>query len=237
MFGFVLKTAGTQTITAADRNNNLINGTSPGISVTPAEVARFGVTGFPSPVQAGTPGNFQITALDAYGNVSTGYTGTVTFSSSDPQAELPGDYTFTGVEAGRLTVMATLKTAGTASINVVDTSSGVTGSQPNITVTPGVAVSFALSGIPSDVHVGSLVLFTLTALDAFGNTGAIYVGRVHFTSSDTTANLPEDYTFSAADGGTHVFAVVFNGFGTQWLAATDTLDPTITDTVGGIDVI
>jgi hypothetical protein len=132
--------------------------------------------------------------------------------------------------------MATLKTAGTASISVADTNSGAAGSQPNIAVTPGVAVSFALSGIPSDVRAGSLVLFTLTAVDAYGNSGAIYVGRVHFTSSDTTANLPEDYTFAAGDGGTHVFAVVFNGFGTQWLTATDTLDPTITGTLEGIGV-
>jgi hypothetical protein len=174
--------------------------------------------------------------LDVYGNVSPSYTGTVTFSSSDPRADLPGDYSFTGVEGGRLTVTATLKTAGTASISVADTSSGATGSQPNIAVTPGVAVSIALSGIPSHVDAGSLVMFTLTAVDAYGNTGAIYVGRVHFSSSDTTANLPDDYTFSAADGGTHVFAVVFNGVGTQWLAATDTLDSTITDTMGGIEV-
>ena len=36
-----------------------------------------------------------VTAYDAYGNVATGYTGTVAFTSSDPQACFPADYTFT----------------------------------------------------------------------------------------------------------------------------------------------
>jgi hypothetical protein len=238
LFGAVLKTAGTQTITATDRNVSLINGTSSGITVRPApDAGRFNVTGFPSPVQAGTPGGFQITVFDAFGNVATGYTGTVTFSSSDPQADLPNDYTFAGTENGRQTFVATLKTAGTASIGVADTNTGVTGSVGNITVTPGVAVSFAVSDITSPVPAGTIVLFTVTAVDAFGNTGAIYLGTLHFSSSDATAYLPDDYTFVAADEGTQMFAVVFNGLGTQSLTVTDTLDPTLTGTLGDIDVI
>jgi hypothetical protein len=233
-----LKTAGTQTITATDRNFTLINGTSSGITVRPApDAGRFNVTGFPSPVQAGTPGGFQITVFDPFGNVATGYTGTVTFSSSDPQADLPNDYTFAGTENGRQTFVATLKTAGTVSIGVADTHTGVAGSVGNITVTPGVAVSFAVSGITSPVPAGTIVLFSVTAVDAFGNTGAIYVGTVHFASSDATAYLPDDYTFVAADEGTLMFAVVFNGLGTQSLTVTDTLDPTLTGTLGDIGVI
>ena len=38
--------------------------------------------------------------LDAYGHVVTGYTGTVHFTSSDGQAVLPGDYTFTAGDNG-----------------------------------------------------------------------------------------------------------------------------------------
>ena len=37
-----------------------------------------------------------VTAVDAYGNVATGYTGTVHFTSSDGQAVLPANYTFIG---------------------------------------------------------------------------------------------------------------------------------------------
>jgi hypothetical protein len=238
VFGAVLKTAGTQSITATDTNFGLITGTSSDIVVVPSPVAAsFTVTGFPSPIQAGTPGRFQITVYDAYGNVSTGYTGTVHFSSSDPQADLPADYTFTGSEGGTLTVMATLKTAGTATISVTDVSNGASGSQGGITVTPGVATSFAIVGITSPVFSGSITMFTLVALDAYGNAGAIYTGTVHFSSSDAAANLPADYTFTDADGGMHQFAVVFNTGGSQSLTATDTLDPSITGTLGDIVVI
>ena len=40
------------------------------------------VTGLPTTVTAGTAYNITVTAYDAYGNVATGYTGTVAFSST-----------------------------------------------------------------------------------------------------------------------------------------------------------
>ena len=61
-----------------------------------------------------------VTAYDAYGNVATGYTGTVTFTSSDGQAALPASYTFTAADAGTHTFSVTLETAGTQSITATD---------------------------------------------------------------------------------------------------------------------
>src|SRR5207237_4333299 len=49
----------------------------------------FTVSGFPTTVTAGTSGTITVTALNADGSVNTGYSGTVHFSSSDPQAVLP----------------------------------------------------------------------------------------------------------------------------------------------------
>jgi hypothetical protein len=40
-----------------------------------------------------------------------------------------------------------------------------------------------------------------------GNIATVYTGTVHFTSTDPEARLPRDYTFTAADQGTHVFSV------------------------------
>ena len=90
-------------------------------------------------------------------------------------------------------------------------------------------------GIPASLQAGAITMFTLTALDAYGNS-AIHLGTVHFSSSDASANLPDEYTFVAKDGGTHVFAVVFNGFGTQSLTAGDSLNPSISSTREGIVV-
>jgi hypothetical protein len=45
---------------------------------------------------------------------------------------------------------------------------------------------------------------------------------VHFTSSDAQAILPADYTFVAADGGSHVFSVTMNSPGSQTIDVVDT---------------
>jgi hypothetical protein len=41
-----------------------------------------------------------VVARDGAGNADSGYRGTVTFSSTDPLATLPGPYTFTATDAG-----------------------------------------------------------------------------------------------------------------------------------------
>jgi hypothetical protein len=50
----------------------------------------------PDTVQSGVPFDVTVTAVDSFGQVAVGYTGTVTFSSSDadPGVVLPADYTF-----------------------------------------------------------------------------------------------------------------------------------------------
>src|SRR5207245_11480746 len=54
----------------------------------------------PFKIVAGVPFRVTATALDAYGRVALGYTGTVIFGSSDPNAALPGLYTFTAADHG-----------------------------------------------------------------------------------------------------------------------------------------
>jgi hypothetical protein len=130
--GVTLVTAGNQTVTATDTGNSGVSGTAT-VTVSAAAARTFSVTGFPSPINAGAPGTFTVTALDAYGNVATGYSGTVTFSSSDFQAQLPGDSPLT---QGTGTFSATLNTVGTQSITATDTiNRSITGSQTGIQVT------------------------------------------------------------------------------------------------------
>ena len=73
-------------------------------------------------------------------------------------------------------------------------------------------------------------------MDASGNTVTGYTGTVNFTSSDTAATLPANYTFQAADNGVHSFTVTFNTVGTQSLTVTDASNGTITGTLTGITV-
>jgi hypothetical protein len=193
----------------------------------------FAVTGFPSSTTAGVAQTITVTALNANGTVNTGYTGTVQFTSSDPQAVLPPNYTFTAADQGVHTFSATLKTAGTQSITATDTTTGsITGTESGIAVNPAAAASLSITGLPSSVKAGSAYTFTVTAYDPYGNTASGYRGAVHFTSSDQKAKLPSNYTFTSNDNGSHTFTngVTFQTLGTQTLTATDTATGTITGT-------
>jgi hypothetical protein len=78
--------------------------------------------------------------------------------------------------------------------------------------------------------------FTVTAFDPYGNIATSYTGTVHFSSSDAKAALPANYTFTAADAGTHTFSVALKTAGTQSISATDINNSAFTNTESGIVV-
>ena len=142
-----------------------------------ASATTLTVTGFTSPTTAGAAHNVTVTAYDAYGNVATGYTGTVHFTSSDAQAILPANYTFTGGDAGTHTFSVTLKTAGTQSITATDTVTGsITGTQTGITVNPAGRRHLTVIGFTSPTTAGAAHNVTVTAHDAYGNVATGYTG-------------------------------------------------------------
>jgi uncharacterized repeat protein (TIGR03803 family) len=237
-FTATLKTAGSQSITATDTTNGSVAGSDTGISINPAATAALVFTGGPangSVITAGSPFTETLAAEDAYGNTTPVYTGTVHFTSSDPQAVLPANYTFTSGDAGQHTFSITLKTAGTQSVTATDTvTSSFTATANGIDVIAAAAAKFVLSA-PSSVTHGVAFSVTLTVEDAYGNVATGYTGTVHFSSSDATATLPKSYTFTAADAGVHTFVnqVILRRKGKQTLTATDTLNSALTaiDTV------
>jgi hypothetical protein len=237
-FSATLKTASTESLTATDTATSTITGSQSGITVTPASASTLTVTGFPASTTAGVSGSFTVTAKDAYGNTATGYTGTVHFTSSDSQAVLPGNYTFVTSDNGMHTFNANLKTAGTQSLTGTDTAtSTITGSETGITVVPAAASTLSVTGFPSAISPGVSGNFTVAAKDPYGNTAKGYTGTVQFTSSDTLAALPSNYTFVAADNGVHTFAATLQTVGTQSLTATDTVTSSITGSETGISVV
>ena len=75
----------------------------------------------PTIATAGTPFGVTVRAEDAYGNTASGYTGTVSFSSSDPNAFLPTPYQFTSNDFGAKTLGGViLRAIGTQTITVSD---------------------------------------------------------------------------------------------------------------------
>ena len=183
----------------------------------------------PATAVAGSAFNVTVTALNDSGNPVTGYTGTVHFTSSDAQAILPSDYTFTSGDAGVHTFSVTLKTVGAQSITATGTTDGLTGSATGILVSPAAASTLTFTGVPSTVTAGGAFGFTVTARDPFNNIATGYRGTVTFTSTDSQATLPANYTFTAADGGVHTFSgAILRTAGSRTLTAQDTADGTIT---------
>ncbi len=236
VFSVTLKTAGTQSITATDTVTGTITGTQSGITVNPAGAATLTVSGFPSPTTAGGAHNVTVTAQDAFGNVATGYTGTVHFTSNDASAVLPANYTFAGGDAGTHVFSVTLKTVGTRSITATDTVTGTITGTESVSVLSGPATTMIVSGFTSPTTAGVAHNVTVTAQDAFGNVATGYTGTVHLTSSDASAVLPANYTFTGADNGVHNLSVTLKTAGSQSITATDTVTGTITGTQSGITV-
>jgi hypothetical protein len=85
-------------------------------------------------------------------------------------------------------------------------------------------VSFRLLA-PSEVTAGEPFAITVTALDGSGHTASTFVGRVHFSSTDAGARLPNDYTFAAADGGVATFTVTLDTAGSQQLQVANVTPP------------
>jgi sugar lactone lactonase YvrE len=227
----ILRTAGNGSVTATDTTNT-ITGTAT-VSVAAAAADHYAVaTSAQDPDVAGTAFDVTVTALDAYGNVATGYVGTVHFSSADPYgASLPADYTFQAGDQGQHTFAggATLFTAGTWDVTATDTATSISGTA-NVRVIAAAASQLGVTtGAASPDVAGTAFDVTVTAQDPYGNTATGYTGTVHFSSADPYgASLPADYTFQATDQGVATFA------GVTTLYTAGTWDVTATDTSSGI---
>jgi len=232
--GAMLKTASVQSITATDTITASITGTTQ-TTVAPAGAASF-IVGTPATATAGTSFSASVDARDAFGNRATSYSGTVAFTSTDSQALLPGSYSFVGSDAGfKTNFSVTFKTAGARTLTAMDGS--ITGSSAAVQVASAAAQSLFVSGFPNPSTAGASGGFSVQARDAFGNTAIGYTGGIGFTSSDARASLPPSYTFSAADAGSHSFAATLSTAGTQSISAADAALPSISGAQTSISVV
>src|SRR5262245_53450389 len=83
-------------------------------------------------------------------------------------------------------------------------------SPPKVDAGDNSAVATELSVfVTRDATVDGQVQVVVVARGEDGEPVKSYTGTVHFTSTDGAATLPDDYTFTAADRGRHVFTAVF----------------------------
>ena len=114
-FTVTLITAGSQSLSATDMMTQATG--SAQLTVQAAAVNNIAIAAVSS-ATAGMAFDVTVRAIDQFGNTASGYTGTVHFTSSDPAAALPPDYTFVpGTDnKGSHTFTATLNTTGSQTI-------------------------------------------------------------------------------------------------------------------------
>jgi len=228
-----LNSDGKQDLVVANENSNTI-GVLLNKGICPGPASHFQLSA-PASTMAGSSFNFSATALDQFSTISTGYGGTVHFTSSDGAATLPAD---TPLSNGIGTFNATLRTAASQSLSAADSVTATINGSTNMTVNPGAASHFGIS-VPANTTAGAYLNAGVTALDAFNNTVTGYSGTIHFSSTDTGAFLPGNYTFTVGmggDNGTHAFtnALVLETLGDQTFSVTDA--SLLTGTSGAIHV-
>ena len=109
--------------------------------------------------------------------------------------------------------------------------------QANACVSIGSNPSFLLSA-PGTATPGTSFNFTVTAKNPVDRSiDTSFAGVVHFTSSDSQAAVPADFTFTPGDQGTQTFGATLKTSGAQTITATDTVNSAIvgmaTVTIGG----
>jgi len=251
-----LNTVGQQNITATDSAANTITGTSNPINVVAGMAAQdHFVIKAPGNATAGSAVVFTLTAENSSNATDTGYSGTVHFTSSDPQASagngLPNNAT---LSHGRGVFSVTLKTAGGQSLTAAGTvSSTISAGTVTIMVSAAAASHFVVAA-PATAEAGANVVFTVTAEDRFNNVASSYAGTVVFSSSDNgrepnaddhehgeqdygqgqrRAILPAPHTLSSGVG---TFSATLTMAASQTLTATDATRKTITGHSGSITV-
>jgi hypothetical protein len=223
--------AETTTLTASDGS---IHGTSGAFSVGPAAASSFKLAN-PGTHVAGSTFSEAITALDAYGNLATGYSGTPSFSGhGNPDASPNGtapQYTGTTFNHGIATVSVTLYDAETTQL--VPTDGAVSGSSGAFAVTPGSTVGFTV-GLPATSPHGTPVTANVAAVDTWGNVSTGDGNTLTVSTSDAlavpVADFPPTITLS---GGRASFQITFPTDLTSLTYGTQTV--TVSGMTGGGD--
>ncbi len=151
-----------------------ITGSTGAFNVTGSASANSFTVTNPGTQTAGTPFNVSVTAVDAWGNTATAYTGNQTLGFSGPGTSPGGNapsYPTGGVVGfnnGSATIPITLYKSSTTT-NLTLSQSGTTGSTGTFTVSPAGTSTFNVAN-PGTQTAGIAFGVPITATDAWGNT-------------------------------------------------------------------
>lgn len=195
--GVVLRAAGDQTITVTSDD---VSGEAT-VTVAGSAFDRLAIEAS-TEVVAGAELAFTVRALDVFGNVATGYAETLTITSTDPDAVLPGPLTPNAATPGVYASKLTAAVAGEHTLTARDPD-GASATHAYL-VRAGAATRLSLTA-PASVGTGAAFDVAVTALDAMDNVATGFTGAVTLTSTDPEALLPAAHTYTSSDAGTFVF--------------------------------
>ena len=225
-------TAGTTSGTATLTDNSLnVAGSKQTFSLSGSGYAAptsLSVTGLPATVSAGVVQAVTVKPLIGATTIPS-FTGTIHFTSTDPKAVLPADYTYTNADAGSHTFSITLETAGTSycitaadiaySVSTQVCAAVVAGAPANITPTAG-------NNQTAQVNVAFAVPLQATLTDSYSN--PISGATVTFTP---VPNAGASATFATSTATTNASGVAT----ASTLTANNTAGSyTVTATVTGL---
>lgn len=204
--------------------------TSGPITITPSTAKSLSIP-TPGPQTAGVPFALSLTAVDAYGNTVTAYSGkkAVAFSgpSTSPSGKAPRYYPIgtasVNFVSGSGSTTVTLYAAETTSIHAAccGTSPTVTGATGNLTVAAGPTASLSLA-IPSTATAGIAATASVTALDIYGNVATGDGSTLTVSSTDSLCDCSATPTLS---NGVVSFSFTMNTPGPQSLSVEESSGP------------
>ncbi len=157
--------------------------------ITPPAATHFRVEGIIDPINAGQTSQVIVAALDSGNNVVTNYTGTITFTSDCTNTTLPGNYTFTGSDAGTHTFPGSVSfiTTGVCAVIATDvTHPSITGGQTDIDVIAAQPTGIiTASGHDGQIR-DNITIASSKVADAYGNAAAGILVTFLITKPDSS---------------------------------------------------
>jgi hypothetical protein len=196
------------------------------VLVKPAAASVCNTAQVPSAALAGSTIGLSVVLHDPFGNLATGYSGTIRLTTTDVRAPASGDVTYTPADAGSHVFSAVLITAGPQMLAATDTANSAIHCEAGIMVAPGIP-KIVLTA-PGNAKAGFPIPVSVQIRDVFDNAIPGYAGTVSFTSSDGAAAPPAPIAFTGSEGGMATTSVTFLTRGTQVLNAHDAGSPVAT---------
>ncbi|MBI4249222.1 MAG: hypothetical protein HY611_06945, partial [Elusimicrobia bacterium] len=205
------------------------------------------VFGTAAPATVGAPYTVSIKAVDGSKNINYAYTGRIRFTSGDPYASVPEDYTFAAYDNGARSFSVTFNTEGGMNLRVEDVSYPAWSDQKEIQVNPAGPLpgdlalvlsgqdfydGYGLFGTAQEATAGVAYPARVAAVDAgLKNKDYDYAGAVTLSASGGASVQPSSHLFSPADNAEFVFSVTFVSSGSFALTAGDAASASRSDSV------